>query len=85
MRNSNGFGANWAQAVAEQTADAELQATFAPIAEALTANEATIVNELNSAQGQPADINGYYFADTALAAKAMRPSATFNAILAQLS
>ena len=79
------LGLYWAQAVAAQTADAELQATFAPIAEALTANEATIVNELNSAQGQPADINGYYFADTALASKAMRHSATFNAILAQLN
>ena len=75
----------WAQALAAQTNDADLQARFAPIAEALTTNEATIVNELNSAQGQPADTQGYYFADTALVAKAMRPSATLNAILATLS
>jgi isocitrate dehydrogenase len=79
------LGLYWAQAVAAQSADAELQATFAPIAAALTANEDKIVAELNGAQGQAADINGYYFADAALAAEAMRPSATFNEILAQLS
>lgn len=79
------LGLYWAQAVAAQSADAELQATFAPISEALTANEDKIVAELNGAQGQAADINGYYFADAALASEAMRPSATFNEILAQLS
>lgn len=79
------LGMYWAEAVAAQSADAELQATFAPIAAALIANEDKIVAELNGAQGQPADINGYYFADVALAAQAMRPSATFNEILAQLN
>ena len=79
------LGMYWAEAVAAQSADAELQATFAPIAAALTANEDKIVAELNGAQGQAADINGYYFADPALAAEAMRPSATFNEILAQLN
>lgn len=75
----------WAQALAAQSADAELQATFAPIASGLTDNEQTIVFELNDAQGPAMDINGYYFADTELASKAMRPSATLNGILAQLS
>ena len=79
------LGMYWAEAVAAQSADAELQATFAPISAALIANEEKIVAELNDAQGQPADINGYYFADVALAAQAMRPSATFNEILAQLN
>jgi isocitrate dehydrogenase len=79
------LGMYWAEAVAAQSADAELQATFAPISAALIANEEKIVAELNGAQGQPADINGYYFADVALAAQAMRPSATFNEILAQLN
>ena len=75
----------WAQALAAQSADAELQATFAPIASGLTDNEQAIVFELNDAQGPAMDINGYYFADTELASKAMRPSATLNGILAQLS
>ena len=75
----------WAQALASQSADAELQAIFAPIASGLTDNEQTIVFELNDAQGPAMDINGYYFADTELASKAMRPSATLNGILAQLS
>ena len=79
------LGMYWAEAVAAQSADAELQATFAPISAALIANEEKIVAELNGAQGQPVDINGYYFADVALAAQAMRPSATFNEILAQLN
>ena len=75
----------WAQALAAQSADAELQATFAPIASGLTDNEQAIVFELNDAQGPAMDINGYYFANTELASKAMRPSATLNGILAQLS
>ena len=75
----------WAQALAAQSADAELQATFAPIASGLTDNEQAIVFELNDAQGPAMDINGYYFADAELASKAMRPSATLNGILAQLS
>lgn len=75
----------WAQALAAQSADAELQATFAPIASGLTDNEQAIVFELNDAQGPAMDINGYYFADAELASKAMRPSATLNGILAQLN
>ncbi len=74
----------WAQALAAQTADAELQAKFKPIAEELTANEAKIVAELLAVQGQPADVGGYYKPDTAKADAALRPSATFNAVLAKV-
>lgn len=74
----------WAQAMAEQTDDAELQAKFAPLAKALTENEAAIVDELNSAQGQAMDIGGYYQPDDAKGYAAMRPSATFNQALEQL-
>jgi isocitrate dehydrogenase len=71
----------WAQAVAAQTTDSELAARFAPIAEKLAANEDKIVEELNSAQGPPQDIGGYYRPDVARAEKAMRPSATLNGII----
>jgi isocitrate dehydrogenase len=68
----------WAQALAAQTADPALAARFAPLAERLAADEATIVAELNAVQGRPADIGGYYSPDPALASAAMRPSPTFN-------
>jgi isocitrate dehydrogenase len=74
----------WAQALAEQTADAELQAKFAPLAQALTQNEAKIVEELIAVQGKPVEIGGYYKPDMGKLATAMRPSATFNAALAAL-
>jgi isocitrate dehydrogenase len=74
----------WAQQLAEQTDDAELQAVFAPIAKALAENEAKIVEELNSVQGQAMDVGGYYFPDPESVSKAMRPSETFNSILAKL-
>ena len=74
----------WAQALAEQTEDSELQAQFAPLAEKLTNNEDAIVKELNDAQGKPVDIKGYYLADEKLAEQAMRPSALFNDALASL-
>jgi isocitrate dehydrogenase len=74
----------WAQALAAQDADAGLKAAFAPIAAQLTAAEATIVGELLAVQGRPADVGGYYQPDDAKASAALRPSATFNAILAQL-
>ena len=75
----------WAEALAEQTEDAELQACFAPVAEALRNNEAKIVEEMNSAQGVSMDIDGYYFPDEGKASVAMRPSQTFNDILASVS
>ncbi len=74
----------WAQALAEQTADVQMAARFAPLAERLAAAEATIVAELNEVQGQAMDIGGYYAPDPVRAAAAMRPSATFNAALASL-
>ncbi len=73
----------WAQALAAQTKDAELQATFTPIAKELTENEAVINAELISAQGKPQEIGGHYQPNPALVDKAMRPSQTFNAILAK--
>ncbi len=74
----------WAQELAAQSDDAELAATFAPLAEKLTAAEATIVDELVSVQGSPADVGGYYRPDPAKASAVMRPSATFNEALASL-
>jgi isocitrate dehydrogenase len=74
----------WAQALAEQTNDEELKASFTAIAQALTKQEAKIIAELNAAQGPSMNINGYYYADVDLARKAMRPSETFNTILSSL-
>ena len=71
----------WAQALASQATDATLAARFAPVAEALAANEERIVDELNSAQGPPQDLGGYYRPDARLAEQAMRPSATLNQII----
>jgi isocitrate dehydrogenase len=72
----------WAQALAEQGDDAELQARFAPVAQAMAENEEKIVDELNSVQGPAMDVGGYYKLDAAKASAAMRPSATLNAIVA---
>jgi isocitrate dehydrogenase len=74
----------WAQALAAQTKDKELQARFKPLAETLEKNEAKINAELIAAQGKPADIGGYYLPDPEKASAAMRPSATLNAALAAL-
>ena len=71
----------WAQALAEQNEDKELQAKFRGVAEQLSKNEVKIVEELRQAAGKPVDIGGYYHPDPAKTSKAMRPSATFNAIL----
>ncbi len=75
------FARFWAEALAAQSDDAELAAHFAPIAKALVEKEEAIVSELMAAQGQPADIGGYYLADPAKLAAVMRPSATLNAII----
>jgi isocitrate dehydrogenase len=74
----------WAQALAAQTKDAELQARFAPLAKQLADNEAKIHQELIGVQGVAVDIGGYYHPDDDKASAAMRPSATFNAALALL-
>tara|TARA_R110002096_G_scaffold28336_5_gene85897 strand:+ start:3357 stop:5585 length:2229 start_codon:yes stop_codon:yes gene_type:complete len=71
----------WAEALANQDADADLKATFAPVAEALLSNEATINEELISVQGNAVDIEGYYQPNEVIVAKAMRPSATLNTII----
>ncbi|MBN2703833.1 MAG: NADP-dependent isocitrate dehydrogenase [Pontiellaceae bacterium] len=74
----------WAQALAAQDQDAELKERFAPLADALTRSESEIVEEINSVQGSPVDIGGYYRPDEELLFKAMRPSETFNRLLAAL-
>ncbi len=71
----------WAQALAAQGRDAELKARFAKVAQQLEASEAKINEELIAAQGRPVDMGGYYHPDHAKTAKAMRPSATLNAII----
>jgi isocitrate dehydrogenase len=71
----------WAQALAQQTQDKNLAARFSKIAKDLADNEAKISSELLGAQGKPVDIGGYYHPDDAKASKAMRPSATLNAIV----
>ncbi len=71
----------WAQALAEQTDDKEMQAHFAPLAKTLTDNEQQIAAEFKAVQGKPVDIGGYYIADAEKVKAVMRPSATFNAAL----
>ncbi len=71
----------WAQALAEQTDDKNLQARFAKVAQQLAQNEAKITAELIGAQGKPVDLGGYYHPDKDKTTKAMRPSPTFNAIV----
>jgi isocitrate dehydrogenase len=75
----------WAEALAAQTKDTELQAIFAPIAKELEEDETKINAELIGAQGKPQDIGGYYQPNPELTSKAMRPSATFNAVLAKIA
>ena len=74
----------WAEALANQTADAELAATFAPIAKSMQENEAKINEELIGAQGKSQDIGGYYQPDSTKTYAAMRASATLNAIVDSL-
>jgi len=74
----------WAEALAAQTKDADLQARFAPLAKTLLANEAKINEELIGSQGKPQNIGGYYNPNDELASKAMRPSETLNTSLASL-
>ncbi|CUR60301.1 Isocitrate dehydrogenase (NADP-dependent) [metagenome] len=74
----------WAQELAAQTEDADLAAAFASVATALSDNEKKITDELLAVQGSPADIGGYYRPDADKAAAVMRPSATFNEIVATL-
>ncbi|OQD43408.1 isocitrate dehydrogenase (NADP(+)) [Croceivirga radicis] len=75
----------WAQELAAQDKDNALKNTFGPIAQEMTEKETVIAQELIDAQGQAVEIGGYYLPDSELASKAMRPSATFNAILAKIA
>lgn len=72
----------WAEALAAQDVDADLKAEFAPLAKSMTDQKDAILQELVDAQGRPIDINGYYFPDYDKVSQAMRPSKTFNDILA---
>ncbi|MGV9194908.1 NADP-dependent isocitrate dehydrogenase [Microbacterium sp. MC2] len=74
----------WAQELAQQTADADLAAAFAPVAEALAAREEEIVAQLLAVQGSPADIGGYYRPDAERVDAVMRPSAAFNEVIDSL-
>ena len=75
----------WTQALANQTDNAELQASFGPLAKVLQENEKNIVEELNAAQGDGIDIGGYYLPDMQKTTDAMRPSNTFNQAIASVS
>nr|WP_315158966.1 NADP-dependent isocitrate dehydrogenase [uncultured Flavobacterium sp.] len=75
----------WAEALAAQDKDADLKAIFSPIATEFIANEAQINSELIGAQGKPQTIGGYYQPNPELTSKAMRPSTTFNTILAKIA
>jgi isocitrate dehydrogenase len=75
----------WAEAMANQNEDSELASLFVPLAVALANAEATIVQDLIDCQGVPMDIGGYYFPDSVMATKAMRPSAAFNSIIDQFA
>jgi len=71
----------WAQALAEQDSEAELKAKFAGLAQQLADAQASIIDELNAAQGAPVDIGGYYYPSTEKANAAMRPSSILNKII----
>ncbi|MDW3224723.1 MAG: NADP-dependent isocitrate dehydrogenase [Paracoccaceae bacterium] len=75
------FARYWAEALAAQTADADMAEHFAPIAQKLATNEAAIQAEIAAPQGNPADIGGYYHSDAPKTAMVMRPSPTLNAII----
>ena len=71
-------------ALAEQTTDTDLATRFKPLAETLSSSEEKIMAEIDATQGKPAEIGGYYFPDEELAGAAMRPSETFNRVLASI-
>ncbi len=71
----------WAEALANQTEDAELASQFSALAKTLADNEQTIIEEMNAVQGEPVDLGGYFQPDEEKATAIMRPSATFNAAI----
>jgi len=75
----------WAQALAKQTKDTDLQTRFTKLSQELAENESKILDELLAAQGHPVDLDGYYKPNIEMVTKAMRPSATFNASIESLA
>ncbi|MCK7590869.1 NADP-dependent isocitrate dehydrogenase [Subsaxibacter sp. CAU 1640] len=75
----------WAEALANQNLDAQLQAEFKNVHDVLSTNEERIVNELNEVQGHSVDIGGYYEPDNDLVSNAMRPSHTLNAVIKNMN
>jgi isocitrate dehydrogenase len=75
----------WAEALAEQTKDPELQTRFTNLAKQLAENEEKITEELLAAQGKSVELGGYYKPNVDLATKAMRPSQTLNAAIESLA
>ena len=75
----------WAQSLAEQTEDSNLQSRFTPLAQQLAENETKIVDELNAAQGASVDIGGYFQPSFEKASAAMRPSETLNAAITSIT
>ena len=75
----------WAEALAQQDRDSDLQSQFLPLSKDLREKEEAIVEELNAVQGNPVELNGYYYLDDQKASQAMRPSETFNQALALLN
>lgn len=75
----------WAEALAEQTEDADLAAAIKPVAQELRANEEAILTELNEVQGKEVSIDGYYYPNNDMTSEVMRPSATLNRIIDTLA
>ncbi len=75
----------WAEALANQTQDLELQARFTSVAKVLINSESVIVSELNQVQGSTINLDGYYHPSSKLLAKVMRPSKTLNTIINSIS
>jgi len=75
----------WAQTLAEQNKDTNLKEKFTTVAKQLSDNEATILAEIAAAEGKTTDIGGYFRPDFDKTNKAMRPSATLNSIIDNIS
>ena len=75
----------WAQELADQNKDLELKDIFKDVAKSLTTNEKSIISELNTIQGHPVELGGYYLPDEKLANNSMRPNKTFNSIIQSIN
>ena len=75
----------WAQELADQNKDLELKNIFKDVAKSLTTNEKSIISELNTIQGHPVELGGYYLPDEKLANNSMRPNKTFNSIIQSIN